>query len=170
MKIYGRKTGTRDQPETVKVGIADYAVAEGGVTFTTSGLGSCVGVALFDRRADVSGLAHVMLPSSKVAASGNEAKYADTAIAAMLAEMEARGATARAVRAKLAGGSNVLDFSSLNGNIGTRNVEAVEATLADHGVAVAAADVGGDHGRSLRFDSATATLHVRSATEGTKEI
>ena len=170
MKIYGRETGSRDQPETVKVGIADYAIAESGVTFTTSGLGSCVGVALYDRRADVSGLAHVMLPSSKEVDGENEAKYADTAMAAMLAEMNDLGADPTSVRAKLAGGSNVLDFTSLDGDIGIRNVEAVEAALADHGVAIAATDVGGNHGRSLRFESGTATLHVRSATEGVKEI
>lgn len=170
MKIYGRETGPRDQPETVKVGIADYAVAKSGVTFTTSGLGSCVGVALYDRRAGVNGLAHVMLPYSKATEGENEAKYADTAIAAMLAEMEEMGARCASLRAKFAGGSSVLDFTSLNGNIGTRNVEAVEATLADHGVAIAATDVGGDHGRSLRFESSTATLLVRSAARVVKEL
>lgn len=170
MKIYGRETDPRDQPETVKVGIADYAVAQSGVTFTTSGLGSCVGVALYDRRARVGGLAHVMLPASRGAEGENEAKYADTAIAAMLAEMNEQGARCVSISAKLAGGSSVLDFESLNGDIGTRNVEAVEAALADRGVAIAAADVGGDHGRSLRFESATATLLVRSAAKGVKEI
>lgn len=170
MKIYGRETGPQDTPETVKVGIADFAVAEGEVTFTTSGLGSCVGVALYDRRAAVSGLAHVMLPSSEAVAGDNEAKFADTAVPAMLAEMEERGATRPAVRAKIAGGSNVLEFTSLDGAIGTRNVEAVEAALSDHGVAIVATDVGGGHGRSLQFDAATATLHVRSATEGVKDI
>ena len=170
MKIYGRETGPHEKPATVKVGIADYAVAESGVTFTTSGLGSCVGVALYDRRAGVGGLAHVMLPSLETGAGDDEGKFADTAVPAMLAEMEGRGATPGSVRAKLAGGANVLDFTSLDGTIGTRNVEAVEAALSEHGVAITARDVGGDHGRSLRFESETATLRIRSATEGVTEI
>lgn len=170
MKVYGRERTPREPPETIKVGMADYAVSDAGVTLSTSGLGSCVGVALYDAETGVSGLAHVMLPSSEGRSIVDEGKFADTAIAAMLAEMERLGADPESVEAKLAGGSNVLEFESIDGAIGTRNVEAVEAVLDDHDVAIVAADVGGKHGRSLRFDAETATLLVRSAGSGVREL
>lgn len=170
MKVYGRKTGPADTPEIVKVGIADYAVSADGPTFSTSGLGSCVGVALYDEEAMVSGLAHVMLPDSSTVEDDNDGKFANTAIPAMVVKMEAIGATPRNITAKLAGGSNMLQFSSIGGAIGTRNVEAVKAVLSRHDIAVAAEDVGGKHGRSLRFDSETSMLQIKSATEGVKLI
>ena len=170
MKIYGRNTGPSGTPETVKVGMADYAVGAKATTFSTSGLGSCVGVALYDHRTDVGGLAHIMLPSSKEIDDDNEAKFADTAIEAMLTEMADHGVRRGSVRAKIAGGSNVLDFTSIDGAIGTRNVEAVRSVLDSHGAVLDAEDVGGSHGRSLQFDSETAILTVRSAAQGVKEL
>lgn len=170
MKVYGRKTSPAHSPEVVKVGMADYAVHGNGPVFSTSGLGSCVGVALYDDRADVSGLAHVMLPDSTAVDDENEAKFADTAIPAMLEEMHGYGADSRNVGAKLAGGANMLQFTSIERAIGTRNVEAVRAILAHHEVTIVGEDVGGEHGRSLRFDSTTGTLRIKSATEGVKKI
>jgi chemotaxis protein CheD len=164
MKVYtSSTTETRTSAERTKVGIADYAVVTGDDTLTTSGLGSCIGVALYDSRAGVAGLAHAMLPHAE--GDPNEAKYADTAIPALLAEMTDRGADPARVRAKLAGGSTMFEFSSADGTIGERNVVAVRETLAHEDVPIVAEDVGGEHGRSLELE-ATGTLHVRSAHVG----
>lgn len=71
----------------VKVGIADMNVVQAPHIIRTSGLGSCVGVVIFDQIKEVAGLAHVMLPDSSLARSENMnvAKYADTAIEALVA-------------------------------------------------------------------------------------
>ncbi len=48
---------------------------------TTIGLGSCVGIALYDKQNKIAGLAHIMLPSSKeIKNNENKAKFADTGI------------------------------------------------------------------------------------------
>ena len=54
-----------DQGQVVKVGIADMNIAKAPNTIRTSGLGSCVGVVLYDERSKIAGLIHVMLPDSK---------------------------------------------------------------------------------------------------------
>ena len=68
-------------------------------------LGSCIGVALYDRRAGIGGLAHVMLPDSRgeVKMPG---KFADTAIPALVEKLTQAGAGK--LSAKIAGGANML--------------------------------------------------------------
>ena len=172
MKVYdgSQSDGAGESgPERVKVGIAELEVTADGAELTTSGLGSCIGVALHDERAGVAGLAHVMLPSAEEMADGNPAKFADTGTELLIEEMEAEGARRRDIQAKIAGGSDMLDFSESGAGIGRRNAESVRETLAAHDVDVAA-DVGGDHGRSLRFESRTGALEVKSANEGVTRL
>lgn len=158
-----------DGARLVRVGVSDYAVADGAAVLSTSGLGSCLGVALRDPDTDVAGLLHAMLPAAEDAGS-DPAKFADTGVPALIAEMEAAGGVPRRMEAKLAGGSRMLDFSGEKGTIGDRNVEAAEAVLGRHDVDVVARDVGGSHGRSIRFEAATGDLHVKTAYEGTAVI
>ena len=164
MEIYTGDS-TRERATRIRVGIADYAVGGRETTLVTSGLGSCVGIALYDRDADVVGLAHAMLPSTEeVADSGsNEAKYVDSAVGILLTAMEAEGAVRRRTEAKLAGGSKMFEFTAVTGTVGRRNVEAARSSLAAAGIEVVAEDVGGDHGRSLELSGATGELTVRSA-------
>ncbi|WP_424017479.1 chemotaxis protein CheD [Halorientalis pallida] len=172
MKVYDSSTGTASSPEQerVKVGIAEYEVTTSDATLTTSGLGSCLGVALYDDEAGVAGLVHVMLPSADGVEDPNVAKYADTGIETLLLEMERLGASRDSVHAKVAGGSDMLDFSENGSGIGVRNMKQVEATLDDLGVPLVSEDVGGDHGRSLRLDGASGDLTVKSANKGSKTI
>lgn len=167
MKVYGT-----DAPRTerVRVGVADYAVTATGARLTTSGLGSCVGIALRDAASGVAGLAHVMLPAAAESSGGADGKFADTAVRAMLAEMVEKGADADAVVAKVAGGSTMLDFSSGAESIGARNAAAVRSELGARGIRIVAEDVGGTHGRSLAFDADAGDLEIRSANAGTRVI
>lgn len=164
MKVYGNESD-RPQAESIKVGVADYAVSTDGERLTTTGLGSCIGVALYDEDASVAGLAHVMLPSSSEVSDENEAKFADTAIPALIESMTDQGATRTDVEAKIAGGSTMLNFQH-SGNVGDRNVEAVRETLEELSLPIVGEDVGGEHGRSLVFDSQTFELQVKSANVG----
>lgn len=169
MKVYdGTQVETADdpQPERRKVGIAEYEVASDGAVLTTSGLGSCIGVAIHDPETGVSGLAHVMMPAAAEIEGGNAAKFADTGTVLLVEELTAAGAEPDRLEAKIAGGSDMLDFSENGAGIGERNVETVRRTLSENDVSIAAEDVGGDHGRSLRFESRTGELVVKSANEG----
>ena len=169
MQVYTTDTPTSTSGR-IKVGIAEFAVDSDGNTLTTSGLGSCLGIALYDPVSSVSGLAHAMLPKSD--GSEKPAKYADTSIESLLEEMNAAGADTDGVVAKLAGGSTMFDFTSANGgtSIGERNVAAARETLDQLDIEIVAADVGGEHGRSLEFDSSSGDLRVRSANAGDQTL
>ena len=112
--------------EVVKVGMADLKViAEYGI-LTTLGLGSCVGIALYDKTTKIAGLAHIMLPSSKLIKNNqNKAKFADTAVELLLEIMTDMKASKRHITAKIAGGAQMFSFKEKASellNIGERNV------------------------------------------------
>ncbi|PSQ47181.1 chemotaxis protein CheD [Halobacteriales archaeon SW_7_65_23] len=166
MKVYDRSQsddGPEAEPERVKMGIAEYEVTADDAELTTSGLGSCVGVTLYDTETGAAGLVHVMLPVAEEMDEGKAAKFADSGTQVLLDELRAIGANPATVEAKIAGGSDMLDFSEGGSGIGDRNVEQVRATLAENDVPIVAEDVGGDHGRSLRLEAASGDLIVKSA-------
>lgn len=173
MKVYDGSSQTEQtqdaEPERVKVGIAEYEVTTNGAVLTTSGLGSCIGLGLYDTETGTAGLVHVMLPSADDMEDGNAAKFADTGTDVLVEKMQEVGADIGRMEAKIAGGSDMLDFSESGSGIGDRNVVQVRETLEDYGIPIVGEDVGGDHGRSLRLEAKTGDLVVKSAnTENTR--
>ncbi|WP_276278887.1 chemotaxis protein CheD [Halorussus caseinilyticus] len=165
-----RQPLTDDAPDRVKVGVAELAVASGDTRLTTSGLGSCVGVAVGDPTAGVAGLAHVMLPEATGDDRGKPAKSADIAVERLIAAVEDAGADPALTEAKLAGGSRMFDFSGVSEGVGERNVERTRQALEDRDVPVVAEDVGGGHGRSLVLVPETWTLTVTSTHQGDETL
>ena len=65
--------------DVIRVGIADMNTCMAGDTITTIGLGSCVGIVLYERTKNIAGLVHIMLPdSTKIRQNQNKLKFADT--------------------------------------------------------------------------------------------
>ena len=160
--------------QIVKVGIADMGVVKGPHLIRTSGLGSCVGVILYDLPGELAGLVHVMLPDSTLAKTGtiNEAKYADTGVVVLIRQLLKMGAQRHHLKAKIAGGAQMFQFASSNDlmRIGPRNVEAVEQELKKHGIPLVAKDVGGNNGRTIEFNPKTGMLQIRTVNRGTMEL
>jgi chemotaxis protein CheD len=164
-------TGTGVVAE-IRVKVADCRVGRDEQTLTTIGLGSCVGIALYDPATRVGGLAHVMLPSETMARDrSNPAKFPGSAVAMLLAEMTRLGADARRVRAKLVGGASMFsNLVSSSGNIGERNVQASRQVLAQLGVPIIAEDTGSDYGRSVVFHLSDGRVEVRSLKKGQRVL
>lgn len=162
------------QDNLIKVGMADLNVTHQSGVLKTTGLGSCVGVTLYDAKAKVAGMAHVMLPSSEIAREGqlNISKYADTAIPEMIRLMEALGAQIRRMEAKMAGGAQMFAFGSHSDTmrIGPRNVDSCKEQLARFKIPLIAEDTGLNYGRTIEFDCETGILLVRSVQHGVKEL
>jgi chemotaxis protein CheD len=160
--------------EIIKVGMADLNIAISPDRIRTSGLGSCVGVAIFDPITKIAGLAHVMLPSSELAKQDNvnQAKYADTAIPLLLTLMKKQGGDVRCFQAKLAGGAQMFVFRSSSDamRIGPRNVEACKAQLSKFGVPILVEDTGGNCGRTIELDPQSGMLNIRTVNQGTKDV
>jgi chemotaxis protein CheD len=162
------------QNNLIKVGMADLNVTHLTGVLKTTGLGSCVGVTLYDVKTKVAGMAHVMLPSSDIAREGafNIAKYADTAIPDMIVKMQNLGASVQRMEAKLAGGAQMFAFSGNHDTmrIGPRNVESCKEMLKKYSIPIKAEDTGANYGRTIEFDCETGILVIRSVQQGIKEL
>ncbi|HHW47813.1 MAG TPA: chemotaxis protein CheD [Clostridiaceae bacterium] len=157
----------------IKVGMADLRSSKHPCIITTLGLGSCVGVALYDRQSKISGLAHIMLPSSMQAKNvTNVAKFADTAIEKLVNDMIKLGANKKNIVAKLAGGAQMFSFENPSEimRIGERNVLASREKLRELDIPVVSADTGGKHGRTIELHSNDGKLVIRTIGHGIKEI
>jgi chemotaxis protein CheD len=143
---------------TIRVGVADWRVADDGTLLVTSGLGSCVAVAVCDVDAGVGGLLHAMLPEADGPVD-KPAKYVDSGLDEMLSAMARLGASPDNLTAKLAGGSAMLDLSIGDG-VGARNVAAAERALAEADVELLAAETGGDSGRSVSFSPTSGDVTI----------
>jgi chemotaxis protein CheD len=163
------------QIDLIKVGMADLNILKGAGILKTSGLGSCVGLVIYDDLNKVAGMAHVMLPSSDIAREPefNRAKYADTAIPVLLDKLYNLGAKKTNLKAKMAGGSQMFTFSNSNSEtlrIGPRNAESCKRIISELLIPIIAEDTGGNYGRTIEFQNDTGMLLIRSVHQGFKEI
>ncbi|MCJ7839663.1 chemotaxis protein CheD [Lederbergia sp. NSJ-179] len=159
----------------VRVGIADMDVVKAPDTIRTSGLGSCVGVVIYDKHSKIAGLAHIMLPDSSLAKGSkqiNTAKFADTALRKLVIDLVAMGASRNQLMAKIAGGAQMFHFANQNEQmrIGPRNVDSVKQQLKQLNIPLVAEDTGGNSGRTIEFVPETSILHIRKAYQGNIEI
>ena len=131
------------------------------------GLGSCVGVAVYDPIARVGGLIHILLPAMREFESAGHmrTKFADTGISDLVDCLLKSGAAKARLKAKMAGGAAMFAFKNVAQNdtiaIGKRNVQSCRDTLKKLGVELVAQDTGGTKGRTITFDIETGGLTVR---------
>jgi chemotaxis receptor (MCP) glutamine deamidase CheD len=87
------------------VGVGEYKVIHNPERLMCIGLGSCVGIAIYDLSAKVGGLIHAMLPKYEEGRDKtNASKYADSATMLMVDELLEMGACKSSLRAKMARG------------------------------------------------------------------
>ena len=157
----------------VKVGMADLNICHSPDAITTLGLGSCVGVALYDKNTKTAGLVHVMLPdSTKVRQNQNRAKFADTGIDELIRQMENLGASKSRLVAKMAGGAQMFAMASQNESlrVGERNAAAARAKLKEYRIRLLAEDCGLNYGRTVEFYSETGDYVIKSVGKPPKTI
>lgn len=162
----------RDNAE-IQVGIADYKIARLPGRLITLGLGSCVGVTLYDPIHKVGGLLHVMLPDSTQFNNVNKpAKFADLGIPLMIEEMKKMGVIVSRLEAKLVGGAQMFSGldNKLNLNIGLRNTEKSREMLKNLGIPILAQEVGGNRGRTMILDTTTGEVLIRTLGNKMKVI
>lgn len=155
-----------------KVGIGEYRVAKDKGVLVAYGLGSCIGLFLYDRVRKVAGLAHIMLAGlAPENVESSKTKYAENAVEEMLEKMKAAGAEKAFVTAVMAGGAHMFhDTMDTRPSIGQRNLEGVRKVLKRYNIRVVGEDTGGDFGRTLEASVETGSVTVRSFRHGVKHL
>ncbi|MFZ7131520.1 MAG: chemotaxis protein CheD [Eubacteriales bacterium] len=148
----------------IKVGIADYKIACNPDKLITIGLGSCVGIAIYDKTSKVGGLSHIMLPDSTLFTRDIKIeKFADLAITKMVEELYKFNS--RKLVAKIAGGASMFNFpdKKMISDIGNRNVMAVEKKLQELNIPILGKHTGGNMGRTMIVELEKFQVNIRTA-------
>ncbi|MCR5388949.1 MAG: chemotaxis protein CheD [Lachnospiraceae bacterium] len=160
--------------DLIKVGMADLKTGKDPDVITTLGLGSCIGIALWDPSTKIGGLAHIMLPdSTKIKNNSNIAKFADTGIQDLYNKMIAMGASKARLVAKIAGGAKMFEVnsgSSSIGNIGEKNALASKQKLKELGIPLKAEDTGLNYGRTVELDCSNGDYIIKAVGKPPKKI
>lgn len=146
------------------VGIGEIVIAKSPTFLTARGLGSCIGLTIYDPLLKLGGMAHVMLPdSTNFERVDNLNKFADKAVPALVEGMCRQTANPRRLIVKLVGGAKMFAFSQsrAGGDIGAQNALKVTAALEQLGLKVFVQDVGGTKGRTVTLNTSTGELLVK---------
>ena len=155
----------------IEVGMADMKVAVGPAVIVTRGLGSCLGIVIYDNIKKLAALAHPMLPKiDEGRVKSNPYKFVDSAVMAMLEELKKKGCQPCFLCAKIFGGAHMFSSIPVSSvfNIGARNAEVAREVFAANNVKLTAEDIGGNSGRTIFVEAATGKVAVKTLFHGEK--
>ncbi|PLX27056.1 hypothetical protein C0583_04910 [Candidatus Parcubacteria bacterium] len=158
---------------TLKVG--EMVAVKGKYLIKSIGIGSCVVVVIFDKEENIAAMCHSMLPSplegDKSKGQGRfvdnvqiyDAKYVESTIPKMLDLVLKLGGRKDKLKAKIVGGATMFkSFSPDNSSVGTNNVTLTKKMLNDLKLTIKSENTGGNHGRSVSFNTTNAVMSVNS--------
>jgi chemotaxis protein CheD len=149
---------------SLTVGLGEIQISQNAMDVLVAfGLGSCVGVGLYDPVTHIAGMLHAVLPESN-GTEEKSAKYVACGIPILLDQVIAAGGLRNRLIVRIAGGANMLTAPGFTNafDIGTRNIAAARATLASMGLTLRAEEVGGNAGRTVRLFVADGRMTIRS--------
>ncbi|MCI0519190.1 MAG: chemotaxis protein CheD [Chloroflexi bacterium] len=158
---------------TLAVGLGEMQISRSPQDVLVAyGLGSCLGIGMYDPVTHIAGLLHAVLPNNPNGSGPHTLKYVDSGMVAMLVQMLRAGAERRRLVVRMAGGANMLTAPGFSQtfNIGTRNAEAAYKTLAELNMKLSSQEVGGSIGRTLRFYIADGRMTIRTVGNQEREI
>lgn len=138
---------------------ADFAIAKSPEILTTSGIGSCIVICLYDKNQGIGALGHMMLPRGH-SSDTNKLRYVNSAIPHILNELK-KVAPFLHLQASLFGGANMFpELWSGEESVGTSNIAMARQTLHQLNIEIIKEDIGGTRGRSLEFSLEDGTVKL----------
>jgi len=147
----------------ISVGLGEIKISnDPGDVLIGFGLGSCIGVGMYDPIARIAGMLHAVLP----VVSDNKTpspKYTDSGVQMLLEQLLEAGALRSRIIVKMAGGANMLSSPGLSStfDIGTRNVDSAYDTLKKLKLKISSESVGGQIGRTVRLYISDGRMTIR---------
>lgn len=152
------------------VGIGEKQIANYPNKLQALGLGSCIGLSLYDPVTRIGGLAHIMLPNSNSNKSDMRGKYADTATNDLYEEMLKCKVKKENLVAKIVGGASMFNLQNDTLKIGEKNIHATKDALKKLGIPIISEDVGGSIGRTIILHTATGDVEIRSVNRESRKV
>ncbi len=152
-----------------RVAISEIKAARAPDVLVAYGLGSCLGLCLYDPVLRIGGMAHTLLPAHRPGADPlRPGKFVDSALHHLLAILLGMGAKHGRLVAKLAGGANMFEALGAPGrdHVGARNIHAARSVLKNLDLPLIAEESGGGWGRTAEFLLASGEMRVRRVSGG----
>ncbi len=155
------------------VGVGELRVSkDAGDILIAFGLGSCLGVVVYDPVAHVGGMLHAMLPLASLdpeKARFNVGMFVDTGVPALFRDCYKHGALKYRMTVKVAGGATIaIDEDEDLFQIGRKNIVVLRKILQQNGIEVQASDIGGRISRTVTLAISNGDVHIRS--DGTLKL
>ncbi len=127
------------------------------------GLGSCLGIGMYDPAARLGGLLHAVLPENANGSGFPPGKFVDSGVLSLLEEMQKAGAERRRLVVWMAGGANmIISPGALKSfDIGSRNIQAALKIFDSLNLRLSGQEVGGNTGRTVRLYVGEGRMTVR---------
>ena len=127
-------------------------------------LGSCISTCIFDVTNKIGGMNHFMLPDQIDPDNllyTKTGRYGMYAMELLIGDLIKMGAERKHLKAKIFGGSNVVNFRNLEGNIPNSSIQFTKKFLEMEQIPLLAMDVGGSVGRKILFFTDTGTVLLK---------
>jgi len=125
-------------------------------------LGSCVAVCLFDQKAKIGGMNHILLPGkADMKRYDAPARYGVNAMELLINEIMKAGGDRKKFVAKIFGGANLLKLASSKINVGEKNINFVLEFLEKENIKLLSKDVGGFLSRKIFFHTDTGDVYLK---------
>jgi len=126
----------------------------------TTILGSCVAVCLWDKKLNIGGINHYMLPLWNGQGLASP-KYGNIAIEKLVQKMVSLGSEKENLKAKVFGGGEVIETKVKQFFIGERNIVIAKEMLKEFSIPVVSSSLGGKLGRKIIFNTQTGEVAHR---------
>ena len=149
---------------TISVGLGELVISKDPSDILIAfGLGSCLGIGVYDPNLHISALLHAVLPEHGNGTDQTLTKYVDSGIENLLGSFTKLGADPHRLVIRVAGGANMLISSSLSNtfDIGTRNIQSAYRTFSRLNLKLRSEQVGGNTGRTMRLYVSDGRMTVR---------
>ena len=145
-----------------------YPVRLGDLIFTQSpdkyhmlGIGTCLGIFMYDMRKKFFCLAHTVLPKYSEARYNPKkmpGKFTDLTITLMVEKMIKNKCEIKDIKCKIVGGSQIYEDSF---KIGEKNIEIAKKELSNKKIPLISSEVGGTESRSILSFNNDGTINIR---------
>jgi chemotaxis protein CheD len=136
------------------------------------GLGSCLGIGMYDPIVRMAGLLHAVLPERMDGTDIYSSRYVDSGVSGLLDDLLRAGALTSRLAIWVTGGANMLLTSEFSKafDIGNRNIDVAKRVFEDLHLPTPAVEVGGNLGRTIRLYVGTGRMTVRVIGGQEKEL
>jgi chemotaxis protein CheD len=139
----------------------------------TRGLGSCLGITIYDTIKKIGAMVHPMLPDiDKSKIKSNPSRFVNSGIQLALQELEKKGCFRSRMEVKMFGGAHMFSFINTDSalNVGQKNIEMAHAIFKELNLKILAEEVGGTFGRTIELDTDSGKVLVKTVSWGEKVV